>query len=256
LAHLVSARTNKATMSPDRPKIRNAGFVLIVEDNVELAQSVGIYLDQRGYAVDYAHDGMTGLRLAADQKYDVVILDKGLPGLDGMTVCRRLRTEHRSTTPIVMLTGHTSLEDKLQALDGGADDYICKPFDLRELGARLSVLIRRDQGKTVQGILAVGDLTFDTGTLEVTRAGQPIEIGPVPLRILEFLMRESPKVVSRERIERQVWGESLPDSDTLRSHLYILRRAIDKPFAYPLLHTLPYVGYRLVDMRAVEAEVT
>ena len=111
--------------------------------------------------------------------------------------------------------------------------------------------------KTVQGVLTVGDMTFDTGTLEVTRAGRPIVIGPVPLRILEFLMRESPKVVSRERLERQVWGESLPDSDTLRSHLYILRRAIDKPFEYPLLHTLPYVGYRIVDMRAaVATEVT
>lgn len=236
-------------MPTDRQKLRNAGFVLIVEDNVELAKTVGLYLDQRGYAVDYAHDGMTGLRLAADQRYDAIILDKGLPGLDGMTVCRRLRAEHRSATPIVMLTGHTSLEDKLQALDGGADDYICKPFDLRELGARLSVLIRRGQGKTVQGVLAVGDLTFDTGTLEVVRAGQTIEIGPVPLRILEVLMRESPRVVSRERIERQIWGESLPDSDTLRSHLYILRRAMDKPFDYPLLHTLPLVGYRLADVR-------
>ena len=236
-------------MPTDRQKLRNTGFVLIVEDNVELAKTVGLYLDQRGYAVDYAHDGMTGLRLAADQRYDAIILDKGLPGLDGMTVCRRLRAEHRSATPIVMLTGHTSLEDKLQALDGGADDYICKPFDLRELGARLSVLIRRGQGKTVQGVLAVGDLTFDTGTLEVVRAGQTIEIGPVPLRILEVLMRESPRVVSRERIERQIWGESLPDSDTLRSHLYILRRAMDKPFDYPLLHTLPLVGYRLADVR-------
>jgi DNA-binding response OmpR family regulator len=236
-------------MPTDRQKMRNAGFVLIVEDNVELAQTVGQYLDQRGYAVDYAHDGTTGLRLAADQRYDAIILDKGLPGLDGMTVCRRLRAEYRNTTPIVMLTGHTSLEDKLQALDGGADDYICKPFDLRELGARLSVLIRRGQGKTVQDVLAVGDLTFDTGTLEVVRAGQPIDIGPVPLRILEVLMRESPRVVSRERLERQIWGESLPDSDTLRSHLYILRRAMDKPFDYPLLHTLPFVGYRLADVR-------
>jgi len=243
-------------MSTDRPKLRNAGFILIVEDNVELAQSVGLYLDHRGYAVDYAHDGVTGLRLAAEQKYDVIILDKGLPGLDGMSVCRRLRSEFRSTTPIVMLTGHTGLEDKLQALDGGADDYICKPFDLRELGARLSVLIRRGQGKTVQDVLSVGDLTFDTGTLDIHRAGQPIVIGPVPLRILEFLMRESPKVVTRERLERQVWGESLPDSDTLRSHLYILRRAIDKPFEYPLLHTLPYVGYRLADVRENTAEAS
>ena len=118
------------------------------------------------------------------------------------------------------------------------------------------MLIRRDQGKTVQDVLSVGDLSFDTGTLEVTRAGKQIIVGPVPLRILEFLMRESPKVVSRERLERQVWGEALPDSDTLRSHLYILRRAIDKPFDYPLLHTLPYVGYRLADVRENATEAS
>jgi DNA-binding response OmpR family regulator len=232
-------------MASDRPKLPYAGIVLTVEDDVELARSVGLFLEGRGYEVDYAHDGITGLRLASNQKYDAVILDRGLPGMDGLAICRRLRTEHQSGVAIVMLTGHTDLEDKLQALDSGADDYICKPFDLRELAARLSVLIRRDRGKTVQSVLTVGDLTFDTGTLEVVRDGQPVMLGPVPLRILEFLMRESPRVVSRDRIERHVWGESLPDSDTLRSHLYMLRKLIDRPFKHPLLHTLPHVGYRL-----------
>lgn len=241
-------------MPNDRPKIRSAGFVLLVEDNPALAQSIGVYLEGRGYAVDYAHDGITGLRLAVENSYSALILDKGLPGLDGISLCRRLRSEYRSDAPIVMLTGHAELEIKLQALDSGADDYICKPFDLRELNARLSVLIRRDEGRTVQSVLLVGDLTLDTGTLEVARAGQMIALGPVPLRILEFLMRESPRVVSREKIERHVWGESLPDSDTLRSHLYILRRSIDRPFSYPLLHTLPFVGYRLADIRETEAQ--
>jgi len=140
------------------------------------------------------------------------------------------------------------LDDKVAGLDTGADDYLCKPFDLRELEARLRTLIRRERRQVSREILSVGDLTFDTGTLSVSRAEQELTLSPIGLRLLAILMRESPRVVSRSRLEREVWGESLPDSDTLRSHLYILRRAIDKPFDKPLMHTLPTAGYRLADI--------
>lgn len=240
-------------MSTYRPQISVTGFVLVIDDDVELAEIIGVALEMRGYVVEYAHDGVTGLHLAGDSKFDAIVLDKSLPGLDGVALCRRLR-ENRRTTPVLMLTGHTGLEDKIQALDAGADDYMCKPFDLRELEARLGALIRRTLGKTVHEVLTVGDLRLDMGTLEICREGRPITVGPVSLRILELLMRESPRVVLRDALERSVWGEELPDSDTLRSHVYVLRRAIDRPFKYPLIQTLPQVGYRIADHQRAAAQ--
>lgn len=229
-------------------KKRRSGFVILVEDNRQNAQATGEYLESQGYTVDYAYDGITGLHLASSNDYDAIVLDGMLPGMDGLEVCRRLRDENKVGAPILMLTGRNTLDDKVAGLDMGADDYLCKPFDLRELEARLRTLIRRERRQVSREVLTVGNLTFDTGTLSVTRAEQELTLSPIGLRLLAILMRESPRVVSRSRLEREVWGESLPDSDTLRSHLYILRRAIDKPFANPLMHTLPTAGYRLADL--------
>ncbi|HET6552484.1 MAG TPA: response regulator transcription factor [Dyella sp.] len=229
-------------------KKRRSGFVILIEDNRQNAQATGEYLETQGYTVDYAYDGITGLHLASSNDYDAVVLDGALPGMDGLEVARRLRGEHKSNTPILMLTGRNTLNDKVAGLDMGADDYLCKPFDLRELNGRLRALIRRERRQVSREILTVGDLSFDTGTLAVTRAEQPLVLSPIGLRLLGILMRESPRVVSRSRLEREIWGEALPDSDTLRSHLYILRRTIDKPFDKPLMHTLPTAGYRLADL--------
>ena len=230
-----------------------AGLILLIEDNRGISEMVGEFLERRGYAVDYAADGSTGLHLAVENSYDVVVLDLMLPGMDGLDLCRRLRGEAQKSTPVLMLTARDTLEDKLIGLDAGADDYLVKPFEIRELEARVRALIRSDRRQVSAEVLRVGDLVLDTATLRLTRGGQELLVSPIGLKLLGILMRESPRVVSRRDIEREVWGDLLPDSDTLRSHLYNLRKIIDKPFQKPLLHTIHSAGYRLADL---DAEVT
>lgn len=225
-----------------------AGLVLLVEDNREIAEAVGEYLERLGYSVDFAGDGISGLHLAVSNSYDIIILDLMLPGLGGLDLCRKLRGEAKNSTPVLMLTARDTLDDKIVGLEAGADDYLVKPFELRELDARMRALIRRQRRQVSQETLAVGDMTLDKATLRLSRAGRELAISPLGLRLLEILMRESPRVVSRRDIEREIWGDSVPDSDTLRSHMYNLRRVIDKPFDRPLLHTIHSAGYRLADL--------
>jgi DNA-binding response OmpR family regulator len=225
------------------------GNILLVEDHQELAGTVGDFLEARGYAVDYAADGLVAMHLAVTEPFDAIVLDVMLPRLDGITVCQRLRKDAQLTTPILMLTARDQLADKLEGFDVGADDYLVKPFDLPELVARIEALIRRGRG--IASAYQVGDLTMNLETMEVRRAGQEIRLSRTLFDILRILMRESPKVVPREMLERALWGDDLPDSDTLRSHLYNLRRAVDKPFERPMIETLAGRGYRI---RAPEAE--
>jgi DNA-binding response OmpR family regulator len=219
--------------------------ILLVEDNRDIAEMVAEFLERKGFAVDHAGDGVTGLHLAVTNPYDVIVLDLMLPGLDGLALCRKLRQEAKRDTPLLMLTARDTVDDKVLGLEAGADDYLVKPFDLRELEARIRTLLRRQRGTVVAETLRVGDLLLDTSTLEVTRAGQPVKLMPIGHKLLAVLMRASPRIVSRQQLEREVWGDVLPDSDTLRSHLYALRKAIDKPFDRPLLHTVAGAGYRL-----------
>jgi len=219
--------------------------VLLVEDHAELAETVGAYLESSGYIVDYAADGLSAMHLAVTEPFDAIILDIMLPGLDGLEVCRRLRDEARLSTPIIMLTARDQLDDKLKGFDAGADDYLVKPFAMPELEARIEALIRR--GRSVTASMTVGDLTMDTQTMEVNRQGQDIRLSRTSFEILKILMRESPKIVTRETIERELWGDDLPDSDTLRSHLYNLRRSVDRPFDQELIETRPGQGYRIRD---------
>jgi DNA-binding response OmpR family regulator len=233
-----------------------SGLILLVEDNRQIAEMVGEHLERRGYSVDYAADGVSGLHLAVSNSYDVIVLDLMLPGMDGLGVCRKLRKEAKKSTPVLMLTARDTLEDKLIGLEAGADDYLVKPFEVRELEARLRALIRRDRRQVSTEVLNVGDMTLDTATLRLTREGEELTVSPIGLKLLAILMRESPRVVSRRDIEREIWGDTLPDSDTLRSHLYNLRRVIDKPFARPLLHTIHSAGYRLADLESEVASTT
>ena len=167
-----------------------------------------------------------------------------LPGLDGYQLCRRLREEARSSIPILMLTARDALEDRLQGLSAGADDYLVKPFALSELVARIEAILRRSQGNR-RRLLEVADLAYDLDMLSVTRAGVPIKLNPLGMKLLMILMQRSPAVVRREALEEALWGDDCPDSDSLRSHIHQLRQAIDKPFASALLHTVHGVGYRL-----------
>jgi DNA-binding response OmpR family regulator len=220
-------------------------MILLIEDNHDIAAMIGDHLEHSGYEVDFAADGVTGLHLAVTEDFDAIILDLMLPGMDGMKVCQKLRNEAGKATPILMLTARDTLEDKVAGLDAGADDYLVKPFELEELDARLRALLRRSSGEVTAEVLRVGDLELNPGTLEVRRCGQLITLTPIGLKLLMALMKASPKVLSRRALEREVWGEIAPDSDALRSHLYNLRKAIDKPFDAVMLHNIPGMGYRL-----------
>lgn len=220
--------------------------ILLIEDNRDLALNMFDYFEAKGHAMDLAEDGISGLHLAASNQYDVLILDLMLPGIDGLTLCRRLREAGRHT-PVLMLTARDSLDDKIAGLEAGADDYVVKPFALREVEARLLALVRRAQVREGPSVLQVSDLSFNPDTLKVMRGERTIELPPIPLKILEILMRQSPRVLPREELERGIWGDSPPDSDALRAHLHILRNAIDKQADIPLIRTLRGIGYQISD---------
>lgn len=220
--------------------------LLIVEDNPDLVANIYDFFEARGHSVDAAYDAFSGLKFAAERRYDAIILDLMLPGMDGLEVCGRLR-EGGTDTPILMLTARDTLDNKLEGFASGADDYLIKPFALSELEARLEALHRRATGTTAHAEMRVTDLAFNPDTLEVRRNGKAIKLPPIPLRILEVLMRRSPRVVSREELEHAVWGDSPPDSDALRAHIHILRSAIDGPSDRPLMQTVRGRGYRLAE---------
>jgi len=218
--------------------------VLVIEDNRDIAANVGDFLEDKGHVVDFAGDGVTGLHLAVVNEFDAIVLDLTLPGMDGLEVCRKLRQEARKQTPVLMLTARDALDHKLSGFDSGADDYMTKPFALQELEARLLVLARRGKGPQSR-VLQVADLSFNLDTLTVSRAGKQIPLNPIGLKLLQFLMEASPSVVTRQDLEHRVWGEELPDSDSLRVHIHGLRAALDKPFDKPLIQTRHGIGYRI-----------
>ena len=219
--------------------------ILVIEDNHDIAANLFDFFETKGHAVDLAGDGLTGLHLATVNTYDAIVLDIMLPGLDGFTLCRKLRQEARLATPVLMLTARDSLDDKIAGLESGADDYVVKPFALREVETRLRALARRAQGELGPVVLKAADLAFDTGTYRVTRNGRLIELPPIPLKLLETLMRQSPRAVPRRELEHAIWGDTPPDSDALRAHMHILRAALDGAGEAPLIHTLRGIGYRL-----------
>ncbi len=226
--------------------------ILVIEDNSDIAANLGDYLEERGHTVDFAADGVTGLHLAVVNDFDAIVLDLNLPGMDGLEVCRRLRQDARKQTPVLMLTARDALENKLDGFEAGADDYLVKPFALQEVDARLAVLLRRGKGPQSR-ILNVADLEYNLDTLEVRREGKLLQLNPTALKILQSLMESSPSVVTRQELETRVWGEELPDSDSLRVHIHGLRAAVDKPFPKPLIQTRHGIGYRIADPDAVPA---
>ena len=220
--------------------------ILIIEDHPDILANLYGFFEPKGYVLDSASNAYSGLGLATQHEYDVIVLDVMLPGLSGLEFCQRLRNELHQATPVLMLTARDSLEDKVAGFDSGADDYLVKPFSLIELEARLKALVRRAGGRTAAGpTLRFGDLAFDPDTLEVTRAGQRITLTKTGYTLLRSLMQAAPRIVSREALEHAVWGDDRPDSDALRTHIHALRQAIDRPFGVPLLHTIAGIGYRL-----------
>ncbi|MFN7040152.1 MAG: response regulator transcription factor [Acidovorax temperans] len=220
--------------------------ILIIEDNRALAANIFDYLEACGHIPDAAPDGNSGLSLATQNRYDAIILDWMLPRMDGMTVLRKLRQEHGCITPIVMLTAKDQLEGKLLGFESGADDYLVKPVALPELEIRLRVMVNRAQSRASTGrVLRVRDLTYNLDSFEVARGPRAITLSRTLRNVLELLMRESPRTIRRDRLERLIWGENVPDGDLLRSTMHLLRRAVDKPGEDRLLHTITGAGYRL-----------
>lgn len=218
--------------------------ILLVEDDEDIRSNIQDYFqgcapDIEVHAVSEGFDGL--LAAARDPAVSCLVLDLGLPDLDGVEVCRRLRSMGWKKS-ILMLTARDALEDRIKGLEAGADDYIVKPFSLAELLARVRAALRREEGQT-GAILAVGDLILNTETHEVMRAGKRIDLTATGYKILEVLMRKSPAIVDREELARKVWPTTLPTAENIRSHLYLLRNAVDKPFAVQLLHTLPGTGW-------------
>ena len=220
--------------------------ILLVEDHLPLAETIGAYLQETGFSVDFAANGLTAVHLTSTNSYDAIVLDIGLPGLNGLEVCRKIRLEQHSATPIIMLTARDQLDDKLAGFDVGADDYLVKPFAMPELEARLLAIIRRRRSGAFQEHYEIGDLILDAATFTVTRAGRTIRLSGKQFDLLHLLMRESPKLVTREAVERSLWGDEVPDSDALRSHFYNLRKLVDRDFDYELIETIPGKGFRLV----------
>jgi len=216
--------------------------ILVIEDHEAILRNIVDYLQMKGYTVDCAQDGLVGLHLAVTQRFDLIILDIMLPGMDGLALCRNLRREARVHTPVIMLTARDSVEDKLAGFKAGSDDYLVKPFALSELHARVEAVLRRCCCD-ISTQLHVADLRFDLDTPQVVRQGKSLKLNPTGLKLLETLMKNSPRVVRRDTLQEMLWGDDIPDSDSLRSHIHLLRQVVDKPFDLPLIHTLRGIGY-------------
>lgn len=221
---------------------------LLVEDDLDLAQTIVQYLELEGIGCDHAGNGVAGLELARRNRYDVLLLDLNLPRLDGLGLCQRIRTAG-DDTPVLMLTARDRLSDKLEGFQAGTDDYLVKPFALQELVVRLQALARRRSGQAQR--LHYADLEMHLGDRVVRRAGRMLRLSPIGWRLLETLLRAAPVVVSRDALEEAVWGDARPDSNSLKVHLFHLRKAVDVPFSTPLLHTV--AGYGFV-LKAVDDE--
>lgn len=213
-------------------------LVLLVEDNRLLAKNIIQYLELNEIECDYAETLERAEDSIFNNKFDAIILDLNLPDGDGITACKRWK-EQCIMAPIIMLTARSNLQDRLSGFEAGADDYLVKPFAMAELVARLRVVSQR---RPSPKRLTIGDLEFDFGAHQVYRQGQQLMLSRTGWQILSFLARRSPETVEREEIERLLWPDSLPDSDSLRSHMHLLRRVVDKPFEQKLIHTIRGVG--------------
>ncbi len=216
--------------------------LLVVEDEKLLAAGLEQGLEEQGYAVDVAHDGQAALDLDLTADYDAVILDLMLPRLSGAEVCRELRRRGR-TMPILVLTARSGVDDKVRLLDGGADDYLTKPFALAEIQARLRALLRR-RSVEPRTVLAVADLELDPATRRVRRAGQEIALTSRELSVLEYLMRNAGQVVTRGMIADHVWDLDYEGgSNIVEVYINYLRRKVDHGFEPKLIHTVRGAGY-------------
>lgn len=218
--------------------------VLIVDDTHSVVETIMDYLELEGIVADCAYHGESALKLIEENHYDVIIMDIMMPKMDGINAVKKLREELFCNMPILFLTAKDTLNDKIEAFNSGGDDFLNKPFAMEELCLRLHALHRRGPRLDV-GNLSFADLSMNLQTNEVTRSGQSIKLSKIQRTILKLLLKNAPAVVSKEAVISEVWGEESPSSDSLRSHIYGLRSALDKGFDSTRLETLHGQGYRL-----------
>jgi two-component system, OmpR family, response regulator len=220
--------------------------LLVIEDEHKIANAIKKGLEQESYAVDVAYDGESGYDLASEESYDAIILDRMLPGMDGMVICKTLR-KHEIHTPILMLTAKGEIGDRVEGLNSGADDYLIKPFAFEELLARIRALFRRPK-TSVGHMYTCESLSLDTHSFEVKRNGKPIQLSKKEFALLEYLMRHPNQIITKEHIISHVWdydADVLPN--TVEVYIGYLRNKIDKPFreSTPLIHTIRGFGYKV-----------
>lgn len=223
--------------------------VLLVEDHIALAQNMIDYFQGSDLEIDFASDGLTALQLLSSNQYDIIILDLGLPGVDGYDICTRLRKDLRSPTPIIIMSAEGQLSSKERCFELGADDYLVKPFKLKELELRVLAIHRRANHSQTP-MVSVGTLSYDPGTLTLQRKGQgSIELNGKAAEILELIMRKHPNFISYEDLRYQIWGGRDIGTNVIRTHIYSLRKLISAHDKTPIIETLHGKGVRLVEHR-------
>lgn len=222
-----------------------SGRILVVEDDADTADYVTKGLREAGYTVEHVPDGRDGLYLASSSAFDAVVMDRMLPGMDGLSVVKALRAGGVET-PILILSALAQLDERVVGLKAGADDYLSKPFGFSELLARIENLVRRRGGKSVETALGCGDLLMDLLSRKVTRGGRALDLLPREFKLLEYFLRHKDRVVTRTMLLEQVWDYRFdPHTSIIDTHISRLRKKLDEGFDQPLLHTLRGVGYRL-----------
>ena len=216
--------------------------VLLVEDDIDLATTIVDYLDIEDIECDHASNGVMGLNLLQINHYQMIILDVNMPKMDGLTMCRTLR-EQGKDTPVLMLTARDSLDNKLEGFDAGSDDYLVKPFAMKELVARVQVLAKRKSGEVKR--LTLANLNLDLAKRSADVEGQTLKLSPIAFKLLETLVREAPQPVTRSAIMQAVWGEEQPDSNSLKVHIYHLRKQLEGASKQVQLETIPSVGFAI-----------
>lgn len=226
--------------------------ILIIEDQQAIAKNIAAYMEPKGHVIDFAYRGDHGLKLALSKTYDVIVLDLMLPGMDGLEVCQFLRKQSPRQVPVLMLTARDSTADKLKGFEQGADDYLTKPFILEELEMRCLALSRRHL-LNIDHTIKLGPLEVDRQRQTIHREGKAVDLKQVGYQIVEMLAEAYPRVVTRSELIQKIWGDEPTESDALRSHIYQLRTALDKPFAHPILKTVHGVGFTLAVERMDES---
>jgi two-component system, OmpR family, response regulator len=222
-----------------------SGRILVVEDDADTADYLAKGLREAGYTVEHAGDGRDGLYLASSSAFDAVVMDRMVPGMDGLSVVKALRAGGVET-PILILSALGQLDERVTGLRAGGDDYLTKPFGFSELHARLENLIRRGAARSVETVLRCADLTMDLLSRKVTRAGRSLDLLPREFKLLEYFLRNRDRVVTRTMLLEQVWDYRFdPHTSIIDTHISRLRKKLDEGFDKPLLHTLRGVGYRL-----------